>query len=84
MSPDEFNERYAHYLVSGQGETRQHVAALMSEVHNVINRYVAAKTGKQPKLATVDDFIPEVLKPAKRDKEKAGLGKRLAKAFGFK
>lgn len=88
MSPEEFDERVAHYRNSGVGDARRIVGLVASEVHNLFLRYAQAKTGKHAPLSDEFDFMgsfaPErVKKPGTIDINKPEAADALAKAWGF-
>lgn len=60
MSPEQFRERFAYWLLTDQRDPRRRHAELIAEIHNTITRYVAAKNGRQPtksNLLTADQLI---------------------------
>lgn len=86
MTPEEFRERFAYWLMTDQADPRRRHAELVAEIHNTINRYVIAKAGKNPRpnqLLKADDLID----PIYRDEPKADPiedidPKQLARAIG--
>ena len=87
MSPDEFDERYAEYVINGTGDMRSYVALIASEIHNTMARYYMMKTGKRTKLATIEDYTPKILRRKRKmesiDPNAPGAGNAIKKLFGF-
>lgn len=88
LSPEEFEERFAAYLISGVDRNREFAAIIAAETHNLINRYAEMKSGKKQKRVSFLDFIPGLFRP-RTAKKSTGVEsgpqaeKDLAKAFGF-
>lgn len=62
MSTDEFEERFAHYLLSPWDRPFEAAAITSAMVHNVMNNYMWAKAGKPvPKSSILepDALIPK-------------------------
>lgn len=60
MTPEQFRERFAFWLLQDMTDPRRRHAELIAEVHNTITRYIAAKSGRQPSqshLLTADKMI---------------------------
>lgn len=60
MAPKEFLERFAHWMITDQSDPRRRHAELIAEIHNVVNRYCAARVGRSPRpaeLLTADELI---------------------------
>lgn len=69
LTPEEFQERFAAYLIDGEGDRRQMLGALLAEVRNLIPRYIQTKTERtipDDRYATVWDCTP----PLYRDHDK--------------
>lgn len=65
MTAEEFDERFAWYLISGEGEQRQFVAMLASILTNQTTRALAAQAGhplKPEQMASPDEFLPELFR----------------------
>ena len=76
LTPEEFNERFAHYLLTGEGNERFNFAALLAELRNLGTRIVAAEAhANVPPSAynRPEDFLPEIFRPRKpKVKQPAG------------
>ena len=90
MSPEEFTERFAYYLLSGVGDHRQHVGLIASETHNLMLRLYQMKTGKNVDLADEDDFVPKLYRSedhsqssGKIDPDEPGADIKIARGLGF-
>lgn len=74
MTAEEFEERFAWHLISGEGEQRQFVALLASVVVNQVTRAMAANAGqplKPEQVLPVDEFLPELFRT--KAKKKTGI-----------
>lgn len=74
MTAEEFDERFAWHLISGEGESRHLAAMIAAVVENQVTRYLAAKTGtplKTEQMAMPDDFLPELFRT--KAKKKPGI-----------
>lgn len=63
LTPEEFRERFAYWLLTDTANQRRRHAELIAETHNTVNRYVLAKSGKNPKpsqLLQADDLIASI------------------------
>jgi len=91
MTAEEFDERFAWYLISGEGENRHLAAMIAATVANQVTRYLSAKTGtplKPEQMMTPDDFLPSAFraKQPKTSKIKAtdaNAAERAAKQLGL-
>jgi hypothetical protein len=61
MTPDEFDERFAHDIVEPWGEPWKAAGTIAASVVNSIARYMAMRAGTRlpdEAIAMPDDFIP--------------------------
>ena len=61
MGVEEFDERYAAWLISGEGFPRQLAASLAAEIRNLVPRHAQTKTERLiPRAAysTAEDLLP--------------------------
>lgn len=75
LSPEEFNERFAHYLLSGEGLDRINFATLLAEFRNLGTRIVAATTGANPPASAYeipDKFLAAIFRPPRAKAKPAG------------
>lgn len=88
MTPEEFDERLAHYLLCPWDRPYEVGAMIAAMYHNVMQTYIAAKAGKQPpRTAMLDprELIPrprwakesESAEPSLRDDAVEHLAKSL-------
>lgn len=69
MTAEEFDERFAYYLLSGEGEQRQFAAMLAAVITNQVTRQLAANAGvaiKPEQIVSADEFLPEMFRDKKR------------------
>lgn len=61
MTPDQFRERYAHYLVEPWGDEWRQTGSIVAEIANQVTRYMYAKAGRKPEgMLTADEVIPKL------------------------
>ena len=65
LTPEEMDERYAHYELSGAGDARLLTGLIAAEVHNTITRYVEAKSERPTgaRLLSEHDFVAPAFVP---------------------
>ena len=71
MSPEEFMERLAYYRISGEGQARRLIAAVMAKIEFEVSRYIVAKTGGG-KIPPIDpeDFLPPAFRVKTKSRER--------------
>lgn len=57
MTPAEFAERYAEYLIDPGADSWEMVAALCATMHNIA---VAQSGGKESAMISADDLMPKI------------------------
>lgn len=81
MSPEQFNERFAAWIVSGEGDSQHYVARLLAAIGNLIPSYAAVKGAADVPHRKIEDYLPTFLKPKKR-REQTLTGDEIAKRLG--
>lgn len=86
LSPEEFAERFAHYLLSGEGEERLSLAVVISELRNLGTRLCAALAGRNPPeshYAKPEDFMAKLYRPLRPKAKRVELdAEQLARQLG--
>lgn len=70
MTPEQFVERWAHYLVDPWGDDWASAATIAASVENAVTRYAYSKAGRRPPdraFVTPDTFIPRYRPDRKPD-----------------
>jgi glycerol-3-phosphate O-acyltransferase len=73
MTAEEFDERFAYYLLSGEGDHRQFAAMLAAVITNQVTRQMAAQAGvplKEEQIVSPDEFMPEMFRDKKRQRNR--------------
>lgn len=87
MTPEEFEERWAHHLMS-LGDEWQIGAMVTAMIHNTMERFMAAKAGKtsvaRNRLIEPDKLIPRPAwyQPQRPQTKRHSKPEDLAKALG--
>lgn len=91
MTPDEFTERFAHYLLAPWDRASADAAMIAAMVHNVVQSYMAAKAGKtlqRGQLLQAEQLQPLPLWAKRHQHQKRlssdGSLENLAKVLGCK
>ena len=58
MTPEQFNERLAHYAIDPWGDDWMAAATVARQIDEQTGVYVSSKTGKKSKQTSVIDYIP--------------------------
>lgn len=86
LSPEEFTERFAHYLLSGEGEERLNLAVVIAELRNLGTRIAAALAGRDPPAshyAKPEDFLAKIYRPLTAKRKRVELdAEQLARQLG--
>jgi hypothetical protein len=89
MTPEEFRERFAHWMITDRSDPRRRHAELIAEIHNIVNRYLAARLGRSPRpseLLTADELILPMYRGGDADQDVDPIERidpeRLARALG--
>lgn len=61
LTPSEFRERYAHYLIEPWGDEWEQTGMIAAQLNNIFAMYCAGKSGKavhEAALKDSEDYIP--------------------------
>jgi hypothetical protein len=73
MTAEEFDERFAYYQLSGEGDARYLAGLIAATIHNEMQRYMAAKGGqklKQEDLHNPENYLPDAMRSKHRKKRR--------------
>lgn len=73
MPAEEFDERFAYYQLSGEGDARYLAGVIAATVHNEMQRYMAAKANqpaKQPDFHDPELYMPDCFRVKHKRKKK--------------
>lgn len=70
MTPDQFRERYAHYLIEQWGDEYQQIGTIAATIENVWRCWAAShsKTTTEIDLAQPEQYKPQVIFPGEKPK----------------
>ena len=91
MTPEQFDERFAAWLVDGRGSMRETAASLVAEIRNLIPAYAQTKTERKISdrcYTTADDVLPPLFRVKQRRKgmvyaSDPDAAQRVAKGLGI-
>lgn len=82
LTPEEFNERYAAYVISGEGDTQHFVARILAAIGNLLPSYATLKGAQDVPHRKIEDYLPQFLRPKKRQRPAIVTGEQLATQLG--
>jgi hypothetical protein len=74
MTAEEFDERFAYYEMSGEGDARYLAGVIAATIHNEMERYISAKAGqniKPERIHNPEHYLPDVMR-TRHNKAKTG------------
>jgi hypothetical protein len=90
MTPEQFGERYAHYLVEPWGDEWQHTSAIVATIHNAATRNIYSKSRQRipsKVWCEADQFVPKYVdddeRKAGRIYADQGAAEQIAARFGI-